>query len=645
MSQYDLPSSRTRPSQLFKPLEQYGVVGNLETCALVSRQGSVDWFPVPHLESASVFSRLLDEAGGYFASSPVERFESTQQYRERTNVLETTFQTEHGTLRLTDFMTPVTLGTNGDDHPEQVLYRKFACLDGNVEYRVDFEPRFDFARSEPTLSSTASGVRAMGDGTELRCWTTLGELGVDAEGGRATATATLAAGEEAWAGVRYDGGSSPEPAACEQVLAETVDYWRAWSHSCGDQSQCVFGGPWHELAVRSGLVLKLLTHHETGAIAAAPTTSLPEEIGGVRNWDYRFSWIRDAAFTVQALTNLGHTAEAEAYLSWVLDLCRTASPAAIQPLYGLHGESELTERTLDHLSGYRDSQPVRIGNEAADQRQLDIYGELLLAVFEATRSGISISTADWAAICGIVDYVTEIWTEPDSGIWEVRSDPLNFVFSKLMCWVALDRAIDLAVEKEFDAPLDRWRRQRDAIRTAILDEGLDPTGSYFVRSFEEADVLDAATLLAPFVGFLPFDEPRVRATIEAVDDRLTSEGGLVYRYDGHDGLPGGEGTFLLCSFWLVDALALTGQIEEAEQRLEGLIEYVNPVGLLAEEVDESTGHQLGNFPQAFSHIGLINSALHVSRAKGMAVPGTELIGIELGSGSTVEAVGDGGHSG
>ena len=347
---------------------------------------------------------------------------------------------------------------------------------------------------------------------------------------------------------------------------------------------------------------------------------------------------------MQALSNLGHTAEAREYLSWFLDLCRTTTPAELQPLYSLHGESGLAEQTLGHLSGYRDSQPVRIGNEAADQRQLDIYGELLLAVFEATRSGITLAETDWQAICEIVDYVTEIWQEPDSGIWEVRSEPLNFVFSKLMCWVALDRAVDLAEQQGFSAPLDRWRRHREEIRTEILDEGLDPTGSYFVRSFEEDDVLDAATLMIPFVGFLPFDDPRVRATIEAVDDRLTSETGLVYRYDGPDGLPGGEGTFLLCSFWLVDALALTGRVEAAETRLEELIGYVNPVGLLAEEVAESTGQQLGNFPQAFSHIGLINSALHVSRAKGMAVPGTELIGIELGTGATVEAVRDHNHS-
>ncbi len=642
MSQYEQTPHPNNPSQAFEPIENYGLVGNLETCGLVSRHGSVDWFPIPHLESASVFSRILDDEGGCFAIAPVEPFDSTQRYRKRTNVLETTFRTETGTLRLTDFMIPVTAAVG--EGSEQIFYRKLACLDGHVTFRVIFEPRFDFARSEPTLSTIAAGIRATGEKTELRCWTTLDSLTVDTEANRATTTATLTASQQAWVGVSYGEAIAPNPALCERALVKTVEYWREWSHSCGNQTQCVFGGPWHELAVRSGLVLKLLTHYETGAIAAAPTTSLPEEIGGVRNWDYRFNWIRDAAFTVQALSNLGHTTEARRYLSWFLTLCRTISPAELQPLYGLHGESKLDEQTLDHLSGYQDSQPVRIGNEAADQRQLDIYGELLLAVFEATRSGITLSETDWQAICAIVDYVTDIWQQPDSGIWEVRSEPMQFVFSKLMCWVALDRAIDLAEEMERAAPLDRWRRHRKEIRTTILENGLDPSGSYFVRSFEEDDVLDAATLLAPFVGFLPFDDPRVRATIEAIDDRLTSEGGLVYRYDGHDGLPGGEGTFLLCSFWLVDALALTGRVEEAEARLETLIEYVNPVGLLAEEVDESTGDQLGNFPQAFSHIGLINSALHVSRAKGLAVPGTELIGIELGSGATVEAVENHDHS-
>lgn len=640
MSQYDKPTSRGPASEAFEPIENYGLVGNLETCGLVSRQGSVDWFPIPHLESPSVFSRVLDDGGGCFAVVPAEGFESTQRYRERTNVLDTTFRTDSGTLRLTDFMAPMTDAETKT--PEQTLYRKLDCLEGNVDLRVVFEPRFDFARTEPTLSATAGGIHATGDETPLYCWTTLADqpFEIDTEASHATAGATLSAGQQAWVGVSYGESTAPEPETCERALVETVDYWREWSHSCGNQAECVFGGPWHGLAVRSGLVLKLLTHYETGAIAAAPTTSLPEEIGGVRNWDYRFNWIRDAAFTVQALSNLGHTAEAREYLSWFLELCRTTTPAELQPLYGLHGESGLAEQTLGHLSGYRDSQPVRIGNEAADQRQLDIYRELLLAVFEATRSGIPLTETDWQAICEIVDYVTEVWHKPDSGIWEVRSEPMQFVFSKLMCWVALDRAVDLAAETGFDAPLDRWRRHREEIRTAIMDGGLDPTDSYFVRSFEEDDVLDAATLLIPFVGFLPFDDSRVRATIELVDDRLTSEAGLVYRYDGHDGLPGGEGTFLLCSFWLVDALALTGRVKEAEARLERLIRYVNPVGLLAEEVAESTGQQLGNFPQAFSHIGLINSALHVSRAKGMAVPGTELLGIEIGTGATVDAACD-----
>ncbi|MFO7832664.1 MAG: glycoside hydrolase family 15 protein [Halohasta sp.] len=617
----------------FEPLANYGLIGNLETCALVSRHGSVDWLPVPHLESPSVFARLLDADGGRFRIQPAADFESTVDYCGRTNVLETTFRTDTGTATLTDFMPP--LGATPDGVPERALYRGLACRDGQVDLRVAFEPWFDFARGPTTLEPTDDGVLATGAGARLLCWSTGSSHSLTAEGDRATARLSLDEGEQAWLGLSYQDAVAPSTARCEQALDATVDYWRAWSHSCPDEDDCVFGGPWHELAVRSGLVLKLLTHHETGAIAAAPTTSLPEEIGGVRNWDYRYNWIRDAAFTVQALTNLGHATEASAYLSWFLDICQTVDPEAIQPLYGLHGEPDLTERTLPHLSGYRDSGPVRIGNEAAEQRQLDTYGELLLAIFEATRTGISLPEADWAAVRGIVDYVTEVWHQPDSGIWEVRSEPLNFVFSKLMCWTAIDRGLALAAETGFEAPVDRWRDHRSQLRAAILDEGLDTTGAYFVRSFEEDDVLDAAMLLAPFVGFLPFGDPRVEATIEAIDDRLATDEGLVYRYDGIDGLPGGEGTFLLCSFWLVDALALTGRVELAEQRLEGLIAYVSPVGLLAEEVDGQMGSQLGNYPQAFSHIGLLNSALYVSRAKGMTVPGPELIGIELGEGWTV----------
>jgi len=617
----------------FEPLANYGLIGNLETCALVSRQGSVDWFPIPHLESPSVFARLLDADGGRFRVQPVADFESTVDYCGRTNVLETTFRTDTGTVSLTDFMPP--LGATPDGVPERALYRGLACRDGHVDLRVDFEPRFDFARGSTALEATADGVLATGGDERLLCWSTGSRHSLTVEGDRATASLSLDEGEQLWLGLSYRDTVSPPTARCEQALDATVDYWRAWSHSCPDEDECVFGGPWHALAVRSGLVLKLLTHHETGAIAAAPTTSLPEEIGGIRNWDYRYNWIRDAAFTVQALTNLGHADEASDYLSWFLDICRDTDPEAIQPLYGLHGEPNLTERTLPHLSGYRDSGPVRIGNEAAEQRQLDTYGELLLAIFEATRAGISLTETDWAAVCGIVDYVTKVWREPDSGIWEVRSEPLHFGFSKLMCWVAIDRGLALAAETGFEAPVERWRDHRSQLRTAILDEGLDPSGEYFVRSFEEDDVLDAAMLLVAFVGFLPFDDPRVTSTIRAVDDRLATDEGLVYRYDGIDGLPGGEGTFLLCSFWLVDALALTGRVEEAERRLERLIEYVSPVGLLAEEVDGATGSHLGNYPQAFSHIGLLNSALYVSRAKGMAAPGPELIGIELGEGWTV----------
>jgi len=626
-------SSSPGPSATFEPLANYGLIGNLETCALVSRRGSVDWFPVPHLESGSVLARVLDADGGQFRVQPAADFESTVRYCGRTNVLETTFLTDTGTATLTDFMPP--LDAPPDGVPERAIYRGIACRDGTVDLRIVFAPRFDFARGTTALEATADGVLATSGNEELLGWSTTSRHSLTVDDDRATARLSLDDGEQMWLGLSYGDPVAPSTAACEQALDATVDYWRAWSHSCPDEDDCVFGGPWHELAVRSGLVLKLLTHHETGAIAAAPTTSLPEAIGGVRNWDYRYNWLRDAAFTVQALTNLGHAAEAREYLSWFLDICRTVDPAAIQPLYGLHGEPDLTEQTLPHLSGYRDSGPVRVGNKAAEQRQLDTYGELMLAIFEATRAGISLSAADWEAVCRIVDYVTEVWTEPDSGIWEVRSEPLNFVFSKLMCWVAVDRGLALAAETGFEAPVDRWRDHRSRLRAAILDDGLDPDGEYFVRSFEEADVLDAAMLLAPFVGFLPFDDPRIEATIEAIDDRLATDEGLVYRYDGIDGLPGGEGTFLLCSFWLVDALALTGRVEMAERRLERLIEYVSPVGLLAEEVDGQTGSQLGNYPQAFSHIGLCNSALYVSRAKGMAVPGPELIGIELGEGWTV----------
>ena len=598
----------------YTPIERYGVVGNLETCALIADDASVDWLPFPHVESPSVFARLLDaERGGHWSIRPVAGGTSQQTYLEETNVLQTRFDLEDGELVVTDFM-PVVDDAAGDDadrEPERSLYRKVACPDGAVDVRARIVPRFDYAREQPAIRHRPWGIEAATDDRRLGLAST---ATICHEEQLATATPTVEAGEPEWFVLGPDVSTAIDRTACQRRLEETIDYWREWAHDC-PESGCLFAGPWHDAVVRSALALKLLTPHETGTICAAATTSLPEEIGGVRNWDYRYNWIRDAAFITQALAKLGHVAEARSNLEWFLDRCHVDEPGEIQPLYGLHGETDLEEETLDHLSGYCDSSPVRVGNAASDQRQLDIYGELVEAAAEAMRYGVEFDANDWAAIRGIVEHVRDVWDEPDTGIWEVRSEPRQFVYSKVMCWVALDRALEMAADGGFEAPTDRWEDSREEIRDAVLERGYEESIDSFVRSFEAEDTLDATGLLIPATGFLPFADDRVQGPIDASMVRLLTADGLVDRYEGEDGLPGDEGAFLLCSFWLVDALALSGRLEEATELFESVLEYRSPIGLLAEEIDPETGRHLGNVPQAFSHVGVINSALYLGYAR------------------------------
>lgn len=607
----------------YTPIEEYGLLGNLETCALVAPTGSIDWFPFPHVESPSILGAILDaNSGGRFRISPAEPFEGDQEYIEGTNVLETTFTTDRGTAAVVDFLPPA----EHVDHPTKVLYRRASCLDGTVDLDVEYEPRFDYARAETTVTATERGVQA--EGGEERV-VLESPVDLDVRDGRATGGSSLDAGDSVWFMLRCTGAedASTDP---EAALTDTVEYWNDWVHNCdGIEGDCAFDGPWHELVVRSGLVLKLLTHAETGAILAAPTTSLPEDIGGVRNWDYRYNWLRDAGFTIQALMNLGHVEEASDYFDWFLDLCHDVEPANIRPLYGLHGDSDLTERELDHLEGYRNSRPVRVGNRAAEQTQLDIYGELLLAIDEIRCSGREIAADDWATVRDIVDYVAEVWDERDAGIWEVRSGPEHFVYSKVMCWVALDRGIAIATEGDRDAPIESWRGTRERIKADVLEKGYDEDREAFMQSYG-SDTVDATGLLLPIVGFLPFTDERVRGTIDLIEDRLVQDEVFVHRYDGDDGLPGSEGAFVLCSCWLIDVLALTGRVDDARERFEALIEYAGPLGLVAEEIDTETGNHLGNYPQAFSHIGIINSALYIGFAEGREIPGPEPMGIRLG---------------
>ena len=522
----------------YKLLEAYGLVGNLETCALIGRDGAVDWCCLPYLQSPSVFAAILDDAkGGRFAVEPVVDYDSRQAYLPNTNVLETTFETDAGTAVLTDFM-PMLSDDPDAPFSEPWLYRKVECREGEVTLGVEFTPRFDYARARTVVEPLADGVIARGNGEHVSLTP---PQPLEVENDAATGTHTLTAGEEAWYSLQYGQRMRPKSVDPQSLLDRTVAYWQNWTHECPEEGECLFAGPEHDLVVRSELVLKLLKHHVTGAIAAAPTTSLPELVGGERNWDYRFSWIRDASFTVQALFKLGHVREAEDYFDWCVDILHTESETfqPISPLYGLHGTSQLSEEILHHLSGYRNSAPVRIGNAARNQLQLDVYGELVLAISETARFGVTITETTWETVRQVVEYVCSLWNRRDAGMWEVRSDPEHFVHSKVMSWVALDRGIELARSEGFDAPLDRWSAVRERIRSVVLDRGVDETTGSFGRSFEAPHLLDAAALRIPLVGFLPFDDRRVQATIGAIEDRLTTDDGLVHRYEGDDGLAGG----------------------------------------------------------------------------------------------------------
>jgi GH15 family glucan-1,4-alpha-glucosidase len=593
----------------YKHLDEYGLIGNLETCALIGRDGSIDWCCLPHLESPSVFAALLDvQKGGHFRISPLEHEDGHQSYSGSTNVLLTTFQTSTGSVSVTDFM-PVRDHT---DPLHQTLLRKVSCSEGSMELEIEFEPRFDYARFVPTLEPAGQGTVARWEDHLLYLQS---HVPMVLDGAVARGTFTVKEGEPLWFVLRYGDSSPIDPTDCQRLLEATTEYWSGWAHHCGP-GRCVFRGPWHDSVVRSALVLKLLTHPQTGAIAAAPTTSLPEVIGGVRNWDYRFAWIRDASFTVQSLYTLGHEEEALQYFQWLRSLCREFGSdddhLHIRVMYGLHGEQDLEEHTLDHLSGYRNSAPVRVGNAAAEQIQLDVYGELVNAFYETRRYGEEITQSDWGFIRKIVNTACQTWDTEDSGIWEVRGGPRHFTYSKLMCWVALDRSIELAEKYGLEAPLAEWKKTRHKIRQAILKRGFSEKLGSFVQSFD-SEALDATSLLIPIVGFLPPEDPRVQGTLGATLEHLTSDG-MVYRYLGDDGLPGQEGTFVLCTFWLVDALVLAGELEQAEALLLGVLEHTSPLGLLAEQIDAASGEQLGNYPQAFSHIGLMNSALHLAWA-------------------------------
>jgi GH15 family glucan-1,4-alpha-glucosidase len=597
------------------PISEYALLSDCHSAALVSRDGSIDWLCFPRFDGPSVFARLLDERGGHWSLRPVGDAAARRRYQDQTMLLETTFRTTTGGATLVDAMA---VGRNERGHElgagaPSVVLRQVTGIDGEVEFELDYAPCFEYGLASPVLELVEGGVMARG-GADVLALSCPVPLAVD--GFRARARLSVRAGETVSFALHHRSTSQEKPRLWSQVevaerVADTAEAWRTWSGL--HQS---YEGPWRHLVHESGRVLYALTYYPTGAIVAAPTTSLPETPGGPRNWDYRYAWVRDASFTLRALWVAACPDEAHKFFDYMAAAAasQVRQGSDLQIMLGVGGEHDLTERELTHLTGWRNSAPVRVGNEAWTQRQLDVYGELLDAACRLPEQLDRLGPATRQFLADLADSAAARWQEKDQGIWEVRGQPRDFVYSKLMCWVAVDRAIRLAARLESVDRLDGWKQAREEIADAILTSGWSAKAGAFTQSFGSED-LDASNLMMPIMGFIDAADPRMLATIDATAERLTDERGLVYRYRSHDGLEGEEGTFLLCTFWLAQAQALAGRVDRAKQTFEQAIAFVNDVGLLAEEVDANTGELLGNFPQAFSHIGLVNAAWVISEAE------------------------------
>jgi GH15 family glucan-1,4-alpha-glucosidase len=595
----------------YAPIADHGIVGDLRTAALISTEGTVDWLCLPRFDSPSVFASILDsDIGGHFRITPVsDEWTVKQLYLPDTNVLVTRFLSSDGVGEIEDFM-PI------DDRVphRQRLIRRIHVVRGELRFRVEVKPAFDYARADHATSAHEHGVRFAGPDLTLLLE---GSVAFACADGAATGEFVLAAGSSTTIVLRPDrAGALPQALSEEDAKAAldtTIAYWRRWL------TQCTYRGRWREIVHRSALALKLLTYEPTGAIVAAPTTSLPEHIGGERNWDYRYTWIRDAAFTVFAFMKLGFTHEAAAFMHWLTDRfadTKDSDTGPLQIMYGIDGRRELEEIELTHLDGYRSSRPVRVGNGAAGQLQLDIYGELIDSVYLFNKHGVPIYHHDWENLVRVVDWVCENWRRTDEGIWETRGGQQRFTYSRLMSWVAIERAIRIARQRGLPADLARWCGERDAIYNEIMTLGWHESRQAFVQHYD-TDVLDASVLLMPLVKFVSPTDPRWLATLEAIGEELVSDS-LVYRYNAEaspDGLTGEEGTFSICSFWYVEALARAGRVEQARLVFEKMLTYSNHLGLYAEEIGP-TGEQLGNFPQAFTHLSLISAATTLDRALG-----------------------------
>lgn len=600
----------------YKPIRDYAIIGNLRSAVLIGKDGSIDWAPAPFIDSPSIFSAILDdEKGGCWYIRLAESYQSAQHYRDETNVLVTTFTGESGELEITDFI-PIEEEKRFMPAEEETTFklkRRVRCTRGTCHVKVHFEPRFDYARGATELSYIEGGLHVQ-NGDMRGVLVAHQKLTISDDADCAEATFELAEGEEDFYVFRYNIGTvnleKDDNEHHAEELEKTAQEWQAWAHKC-DLDVCPVGGRWESLITRSALMLKILFFEPVGTVAAAPTTSLPERIGGVRNWDYRFTWLRDSTYLFRAFFRLGHVEEAEEYLNWLVEICSASTPENIQIMYGLRGETQLDEEILANLKGYQNSKPVRIGNGAYLQKQWDIYGSMLDMAWHLhllRENEQPIMPDHWDVLRGIADHVVRIWREPDEGLWEVRGGADHFVYSKAMCWIALDRAVKIAGAYDYPCDRDLWERERDAIAEEIHTRGYNKELGSYTQSFD-SDQLDAAVLLLPAIGFVEGTDPRMLSTIRCLKDHLTCGDGLLLRYTSDDGLPGGEGAFLLASFWLVDALALAGELDEALALFEKMAGHGNHVGLFSEEMDPQTYEFLGNFPQAYTHIGLINSAL------------------------------------
>ena len=605
--------------QSYRPISDYGIIGDTRGLALVNSEGGIDWCALPHLDSAPFFLQILDaDKGGTFQIKPATRFTSDRRYIDDSNVLRTRYVTDSGTVELTDcFAVPAR--TERDEEPAHEILRLVECTRGTVEIGLDCIVTPDYARRDATVELVdASTARWTYDGGEV--WLTGNwPLEIQDDGKRVRCRCQMETGDRFIAVLCDARHPTPTPTELRHKINQAVNFWREWVR------ECPYFGMYRNMVIRSALTLKLLTFRPTGAIVAAATTSLPEEIGGQRNWDYRYTWIRDATLTLWSFGLIGFYDEAHDFMQWIKDRCFGEEASKVQIMYSIRGETDLTERTLDHLSGYRNSRPVRVGNGAFQQKQLDIYGEIFDAAYlfydvwdglERFRDhGASIDGRMWNNLRRLADEVCDVWMDKDQGIWEVRGGPRHFVHSKVMCWVALQRAVRLARNLDLPGDIERWSKTRDEIKKTTLERGYNEELGSFTQSYDST-VLDASALLLPMVHFIKGDDPRMASTVDAIQKHLTV-GGLVYRYpvdEADDGVPGHEGTFTICSFWMVDNLSFLGRIDEARDLFARLINYSNDLGLYSEEIDPRTGEFLGNFPQAFTHMALINAAVNLDKA-------------------------------